>query len=186
MKFMKNPVIYLTFMFLGLATVAQAQTEEIKWYSLKEAMELNKTNPKKILIDVYTKWCGPCKMMMAYTFTDPVVIKTVNKYFYAVKFNAEGNDTITFHDKTFYNQAYDPNATGRNNTHDFTMYIAPVNGQIAYPTIVYFDETYQYIQGIQGYLQPAQIEPILKFFGTDTYRSTKWETYMSTFQSELK
>src|SRR5574337_722786 len=77
--------------------------EEIKWYSFQEAYNLNKTNPKKIFIDVYTDWCGWCKKMDASTFKDPNVIKIMNKYYYAVKLNAEMKDTITMDTVKFVN-----------------------------------------------------------------------------------
>ena len=37
------------------------------------------------MMDVYTKWCGPCKMMMANTFTNANVIEYINANYYAVK-----------------------------------------------------------------------------------------------------
>lgn len=184
---MKKLIVLIFALSIGYIGISAQSTKELKWYSLDEALELNKTTPKKLLVDVYTKWCGPCKMMMSYTFTDSIIIKTVDKYFYPVKFNAEGNDSIVFNDSLFTNPSYDPLRTaGRNGTHQFTMYIAPVNGQVAYPTIVYFDEELNYIQGIQGLLYANQLEPILKFFGTNSYKSIDWETYLSTFESEIK
>ena len=46
------------------AGIAQdVQESKIKWISIEEAEKLNKENPKKIMIDVYTDWCGWCKKM---------------------------------------------------------------------------------------------------------------------------
>jgi thiol:disulfide interchange protein len=33
----------------------------IQWITWEQATELNKTKPKKFMIDVYTEWCGWCK-----------------------------------------------------------------------------------------------------------------------------
>ena len=53
---------YLVGFIVLLATVLQAQ--EIQWMTLAEALEAQKTVPKKkIFMDVYTKWCGPCKLL---------------------------------------------------------------------------------------------------------------------------
>jgi thioredoxin-related protein len=77
--------------------------QEIKWMSLEKAVEAQKTTPKKIFIDAYTIWCGPCKMLDKNTFRNKDVATYVNENYYAVKFNAEGNETIKFQDKTFSN-----------------------------------------------------------------------------------
>ncbi len=44
---------------------------------------------KLILIDVYTDWCGWCKVMDQKTFSDPFVAKFMNDHFVCVKLNAE-------------------------------------------------------------------------------------------------
>src|SRR5215510_7762864 len=73
-----------------------SQSDEIKWMSFQDAVEKNKTEPKKMFIDVYTGWCGWCKRMDATTFKDPTVVNYMNKYFRAVKLDAETKDTIHF------------------------------------------------------------------------------------------
>ena len=55
---MKKILLLITFIFTFLSLNAQ---ENIKWLGFEEAIELNKKNPKPILIDVYTDWCGYCK-----------------------------------------------------------------------------------------------------------------------------
>lgn len=129
-----------------------------------------KENPKKILFDVYTVWCGPCRMMMAQTFSDPEVISYVNENFYAVKFNAEGNDEFTFLGVPYKNNDYNAaNASRRNGTHEFTKAIAVVNGRIAYPTTVFFNNDYKYIAPVQGFYKPEQFLPLLFFIKEELY-----------------
>lgn len=179
---MKNLISTLSvILVLGISNVF-AQHESIQWMSIEEAEVAMKNEPKKILIDVYTSWCGPCKMMMKNTFTDPAVIAYINEKYYAVKFNAEGNESVTFKGTTYTNPQYDPaRGSGRNGTHDFTMAIAPVNGRVAYPTIVYMDENFKILSPVQGYLQPTQILPILHFFGDDAYLDQNWSDYSASF-----
>ena len=50
---------YLTLFFLlfmGITIIAQEQAA-IKWYTIEEAVELNKKKKKKFFIDLYTDWC---------------------------------------------------------------------------------------------------------------------------------
>ncbi len=86
---------------LTLTNTAQGQ-EAIQWMKFEEAIAANAKNPKMILVDVYTDWCGWCKKMDKDTFTDPRVIAHFQKNFYAVKLNAEDtNRKFPFMGKTF-------------------------------------------------------------------------------------
>mgnify|MGYP000536572778 FL=1 len=87
---MKHILIALTF----ILTTSLVSAQEINWVSLEEAVELQKKNPKKIIMDVYTSWCGPCKMLDRNTFQNKDVAAYINKNYYAVKFNAEGQEEI--------------------------------------------------------------------------------------------
>ncbi|MGJ5642508.1 thioredoxin family protein [Formosa sp. S-31] len=152
--------------------------QEIKWVSLGEALDLQKKHPKKIMMDVYTNWCGPCKMLDKNTFHNKDVVNYVNEHYYAVKFNAEGNEEITFNDKVYNNPDYNPaNANRRNGVHNFTRSL----GVSAYPTIVFFDEAGQFIAPIRGYQQPRQLELYLKLFYSDDYKTMKTQDSFNTY-----
>lgn len=159
--------------------------DKIRWYTFKEAQAAMEANPKKILVDVYTKWCGPCKMMMKNTFTNKKIIEYINENFYAVKFDAEGPNPVEWKGVEYTNPTYDPNKQGRNGMHQLTMQIAPVNGRVAYPTLTYIDEELNILTPVQGYHTPQQLEPILRFFGDDHYKTTTYEEYIKTFKSQF-
>ncbi len=169
---------------LLLSTGMKAQQAQINWMSVEEVQVAMENEPRKVLMDVYTSWCGPCKMMMRNTFTDPNVIAYINKYYYAVKFNAEGEKEVTFRGNTYKNPNYNSaKANSRNGTHEFTMAVAPVNGRIAYPTIVYMDENFTILSPVQGYLKPVQIMPILSYFGENSYKTTDWQTFSAAYEN---
>ena len=165
---------------MAVGNLAFGQAASIQWISLEEALEAQKREPRKIMMDVYTQWCGPCKMMMANTFTNANVIEYVNANYYAVKFDAESPDPVTYMGQVFTNPNYDPNARGRNGVHELSRAMK-VN---AYPTIVYMDEKGAIIAPISGYKQPSQMELYLKFFiegyVQDVDQST-WENYRDNF-----
>lgn len=141
------------------------QAQEIKWMTFAEALEAQKAVPKKIIMDVYTSWCGPCKLLDKKTFANRDLARYVNEHFYAVKFNAEGNEEIRFYDQNYRNPNFDERRKGRNATHQFTQFL----GVKGYPTMVFFSEDGDPIMPVVGYYTPQQLEPYLKMIKQGDY-----------------
>lgn len=59
-----------------------------KWYGISQGFALAKRKRKLIMIDVYTDWCGWCKVMDRAVFPRPEVAKLMRK-FVLVKCDAE-------------------------------------------------------------------------------------------------
>lgn len=133
---------------------------KINWLTLEEAQELNKTSPKKIIVDLYTEWCGPCKMMMQQTFTDSQLISYINENFYAVKFNAESQAPVNFKGKVYNNPTFDPtrSARQRNGVHEYTM----TTGLRGYPTLIIYNTEVEIIKRIVGFQRAPQVIRQLK------------------------
>ena len=162
---------------ISLTIVSNAQS--LKWYTLEEAVALNNENPKKIMIDFYTTWCGWCKKMDANTFNHPAIINAFNKYFYVVKFNAESKETVEFKGTTYKNVG-----EGRS-THMYATTFASSNGRIGYPTIVFFDENFTRLSVEPGYKDVQSLEPLLHYIGTNKYKSVSYADFLKTFTSEI-
>jgi len=102
-KSYKYTFIFLIASLISIGQKTGGHKGPINWVTLEEADSLYKIQKRPIFIDVYTDWCGWCKRMDASTFQDPTVAAYLNANFYAVKLNAETNDTITFNGKTYTN-----------------------------------------------------------------------------------
>lgn len=175
-------ILFFGILFIGVISCTNAQ-DEINWMSMDEALEAQKETPKKIMMDAYTVWCGPCKMMDKNTFGNKDVIAYVNENYYPVKFNAEGNDTITYRGKDYTNPKYDPNRkSGRNYQHELAQFI----GVRGYPSIVFFDEAAEVITSVMGYRKPRQIELFLKMFATDDYKELNSNEAVEAYQKNFE
>ena len=153
----------------------------VNWISVEEAVKAQTKEPRPIMIDVFTQWCGPCKMMSKQTFEDPRVAEYLNKNYYCVKFDAEGPDSVSFNGMVFKNPTYKPNTPGRNGVHEFAQYLQVS----AYPTLIFLDRKAQYLGPITGFRTPAQLEIYLKFFAEDKQleitTAEQWQQYEKNF-----
>ncbi len=64
--------------------------------SWNEILTLAKKSNKKIFVDVYTTWCGPCKKMDMEVFSQTQVAEFYNTNFINIKIDAEKGWGITF------------------------------------------------------------------------------------------
>ena len=163
--------LFLSLLFVGLSLPLSAQ---IEWLSWDEAMARNETEPRKILIDVYTDWCGWCKKMDKTTFRDSKVAAYVSENFYAVKFDAEQHDKIEFQGTTFEFNA----EAGRRGAH--TLAIALLDGKMSYPSIVYLDEQQRRISISPGFKQAAGYVKELEFIGGEHYRKQTYREFLES------
>ena len=179
---MKRRKWFLGLMAVFMLGVTQLQAQ-IKWMSMNEALAAQEQNPKKIFMDVYTDWCGPCKMLDKNTFTNKRLVRYVNKHYYAVKFDGEGTEAVDYKDFTYTNPNHQPERKGRNAQHFFADALR-IN---AYPSLVFFDENGDLIQALPGYKTAQELEIFLKMIASDQYKEITteeaWIQYQETFKS---
>lgn len=154
-----------------LASEPKAAPKHIKWLTIQEAYALTQKKPKKFIIDVYTDWCGWCKVMDRETFSKAAIVDYVNENYYPVRFNAEQTADVTLGKQTF---KYISNNGGRG-VHELAA--ALMKNQMSYPTTVFMDEKFQLIQPIAGYLDPRMFHQIVTYFGNNYHQKEPFDKY---------
>ncbi len=145
--------------------------EEVKWYSWEEAIEANKKEKRQIMIDIYTGWCGWCKVMDKKTFNNGKVAAYLNKHFYPVKLDAEQRQAIKYDSHTF---EYMKGQRGRG-VHALAYSL--LDGQMSYPSIVFMDQDVKRIMISKGFKDAKDFMEELEFVATNAYKSKSFKEF---------
>lgn len=173
---MKKYLLLIICAFFISFTYAQS----IKWRTFAEVEELRKTNPKPIFIDTYTSWCGWCKRLDAGTFKDPAIVQLINKKFYAIKFNAETLDTLTFKGEKYINRKYRASRPAND------LAISLLEGKLSYPSMLLFDKDLQNKHIIAGYKDALSLMSYLLMYQDDSYKTTNVQEFEFFFLETFK
>lgn len=164
-------LIIIAFVLFAINLNAQEIIEPspIKWYDIETAEKLYKENPKPLLIDVYTDWCGWCKKMMKTTFAHQAIAGYINTNFYPVRLDAETKDTLNYKGEEYVN-------TGKVNELAQKL----LNGRMSYPTLVFIDRQGQYFP-VPGYQTIKTLEPLLIYFAEDLTKSVNFDEFNTAY-----
>ena len=179
---MKRFLLLILFCYSQLS--AQEPDKEgsfVNWMSLQSAMEKMKTQPKPLLIDVYTDWCGWCKTMMKTTYANQGLAQYLNTFFYCVKLDGEGKDTIEYLGKKYYPVSNKPRTT-----HPLAAKL--LNNKLVYPTTLFLNgydyekKEFKVNMVASGYLEQPKLEPILVFVLENAGRNSTYDEFNEYFQ----
>jgi len=169
-----KPLVLFGLVLVLCSLAAFKKNDSTEWISLDEAQKQLTITKKPVLIDLYTDWCGWCKVMDKQTYSNKKVAEYLKQKFYTVKVNAESTEKINWMGKQFmFNRQY--------KTNEFAMYLT--QGQLSYPTTVIIPTDDSGPQAIPGFLKPADFELIVKYFGENKYGNVPFEEYRKGFKA---
>ncbi len=160
MKAMNRIAMVIAGTVLTAGLLLAANVTEVKWKTASEAFTEAKASNKKIVLDVYTDWCGWCKRMDKSTYGNADVAAYLEKNYVAAKMNPEKEGAVQYQGKN-YTQAEFAQALG-------------ISG---YPATAFFDESGELLTVIPGFVQPADFQKVLTYFAENIHKTTTWEEY---------
>lgn len=134
---------------------------DLKWTNFTDGMKEASATNKKVLIDVYTDWCGWCKKMESDTYSDKDIRDYLMQNYVLVKLNAESDSKETY--------------SGESMTQEEIAAAFRING---YPSTVFLNPDGQPITVLPGYLKPAEFMQVLKYIGEDIYKKMEFKDYL--------
>ena len=157
----------------GVLSFSIKKKEKVQWITVAELQAAYAKNPKPIVVDVYTSWCGWCKVMDRETYSKDNVASYINEHYYAVKLDAESKESFEWNGKKYeYKPEYKSN--------ELALYL--LYGQMSFPTTVFLSAIDAQPAPLAGYLKPNELEAPLKFFGDSIYKTKNYPEFMNGFK----
>lgn len=166
--------LLLSMIFMVGTSFTGPEKGKVQWLTISEMHAAYKKNPKPILVDVYTSWCGWCKVMDRETYSNEKLAAYINEKYYPVKFDAESQDSVEWNGKKFgYNAQYKVN--------EMAVYL--LSGQMSYPTTVFLTALNGKPAPLPGYMKANEMESPLRFFGDGAYKTKNFPEYQKSFKA---
>ncbi len=158
----------------------ETESNKVNWLTLEEVEELSKEEPRMIIIDVYTDWCGWCKKLDKEVFNHPQIAEYIGEKYYAVKLDAETKETITI-----AGQEFKFVKSGRKGYNELAHVL--LDGKMSFPSMVIMDKQLAKVQVVSGYLEPPDMDSVLRYFGDGYFESgIAGHVFQRNFKSKIK
>lgn len=132
--------------------------------SFEDVLKKASAENKRIVIDVYTDWCGWCKKMDAEAYSNSEVKKLLEDNFVLYKLDAEGKNKVTYNGKQY--------------TEEELSYYFEV---FSFPTTVFLEPDGKLInfsydnypmKNVPGYIKTDEFKKLLIYFKDGKYKDT--------------
>jgi thioredoxin-related protein len=147
-----------------IAVLFWAQGLSYSQISFNDALTKAKSENKKVIVDVYTDWCGWCKKMDAEAYSNDEVKKIIEDNFIFVKLNGEGKNKVTYNGKQY--------------TEEELSYYFEV---FSFPTTIFLEPDGKLIEfrydntkmkNVPGYFKTEEFKKILNYFKEGKYNES--------------
>jgi thioredoxin-related protein len=132
--------------------------------SFNDALTKAKQENKKVIVDIYTDWCGWCKKMDAEAYSNEEVKKIIEDNFVFVKLDAEGKNKVTYKGKQYTEE-------------ELSLFF----DVFSFPTTLFLEPDgklieYTYdkmkMKNLPGYFKTEDFKKILNYFKDNNYKDS--------------
>jgi thioredoxin-related protein len=146
-------VVALALIALPLTSHSTPKAEDkgdgIQWMSYAEGRKRSQAENKKVFLVFNADWCGYCLQMEKETFRNPSVVAYVNRNFVPISVNSDREQAI-----------------------------AAKYNVMGLPSTWFIAENGDRIGNRPGYIAPKEMLSILKYIGSDSYRTMSFQKFV--------
>lgn len=152
---MKRLALLLVVLFYS--GLAKAQLQAVSFNQLDSLQRIEK---RKVVVFVYTDWCGYCKAMEQKVFKQAEIQKLLQSQYYLVALNAEDKNTVSYRGQTFGYK----NSKG---VHELALSLMGQQKQLSFPFLALINAQDELLYRQEGFISAATLKKVLAYFSTN-------------------
>lgn len=144
----------------GLASGGAAEAQ-VSWREWDDGLQEARQLERPVLVDVCTRWSGPCRRMERNVYTRSEVREYLRRVFVSVRLDADATTPARYEGRRF---------TQRTLAAHFRV--------AAYPTTVFLRSDGEHLVSVPGYIEPDQFVQLLRYVGEGHLeRGITWDEF---------
>ncbi len=147
------------------AKAAAKVAAKVQWLTFDAAITKAKKENKHVIVDVYTNWCGWCKVMDKQTYGDPAVASYLNDNFALAKVNGESSAWMTWKGDSLSERQF-----------------AKAIGVSGYPATYFMKPNEEMLGGVAGYIKTPEMMIYAKFVSTRYYEKGQLKQFADSLR----
>ena len=140
--------------------------EKLEWLAFDAAAARAKDQKKHLIVDIYTTWCGWCRIMEAQTYGDPEVVAYLRENFVLAKVNGESSAKLRWRGKDLTERQF-----------------ARAVGVTGYPATYFMKPDADLLGGLSGFLRPPEFMIYARYISTRWYEKGKINAYVDSLRA---
>lgn len=139
---------------------------KLEWLTFDAATALAAKQQKHMIVDIYTTWCGWCKVMDRKTYGDPDVADYLSRNFILARVNGESPSKLHWQGQELSERQF-----------------ARVVGVTGYPATYFLKPDAEMLGGVAGFIQKPEFMIYAKYVSTRWYERGKIQDYMDSLRT---
>ena len=140
--------------------------EKLEWFAFDAATARAKNEKKHLIVDIYTTWCGWCRIMEKQTYGDPEVAAYLRENFILAKVNGESSAKLRWRGKEMTERQF-----------------ARAVGVTGYPATYFLKPDAELLGGMGGFLRPPEFMIYARYINTRWYEKGKIAAYVDSLRN---
>lgn len=151
---------------LSRSAVPAPGEKKLDWLAFDAAADRASKEGKHVIVDIYTTWCGWCKVMDRETYGNPEVATYLTQNFVLAKVNGESSAKIHWKGKEL---------TERQFAHEV--------GVTGFPATYFLKPDSDLLGGLPGFIRANDFIMIARYVNTKWYEKGKLQDFMKEQQT---